>query len=131
MELFIGNLSAGTRQHDLLKFLGSFGKQASVSLRKIKFETSVYYYAHVEIESDKLALKTIKKLHGKKLNGKPVLIREFEYRAGNNDRRSLNWRHILWKKIERRLDERRHRSKLFERKEPEFVGYNNLAKKSL
>ena len=129
MELFIGNLSADTRQHQLQKFLGSYGKQAELSLRKLKFDTSVYYYAHVEIESERLALKAIKKLHGKRLNGKPVLIREFEYRASSNDRRSLNWRNVIWNNIERRLTERRHRSKVFERKEPEFVGYNNLAKK--
>lgn len=129
MELFIGNILASTRAHELQKFLGRFGKQAEISLRKLKFDSSVYYYAHVNIESDKLAQKIITKLHGKKLNGKPVLIREYEYRAGNNDRRSLNWRNILWNKIERRLSERRHRAKHFERKEPEFTGYNNLAKK--
>lgn len=129
MELFIGNISAGTRQHELQKFLGSYAKQAKFSLRKLRFDSSIYYYAHVNIESDKLALKAIKKLHGKRLNGKPVLIREFEYRAGNNDRRNLNWRNVLWDKIERRLTERRNRARLFERKEPEFIGYNNIAKK--
>jgi len=129
MELFIGNITAGTRQQELQKFLGSYGKQATISLRKLKFDTSVYYYAHVNIEPDKLALKTIKKLHGKRLNGKPVLIREFEYRAGNNDRRALNWRNLLWSKIERRLNERRLRARQFERKEPEFDGYDNVAKK--
>jgi len=129
MELFIGNLSANTRKNDLFIFLGRYGKQADVSMRKLKFETSVYYYAHINIDSEKQALKVIKKLHGKRINGKPVLIREFEYRAGNNDRRGLNWRNLLWDNSERRLNERRQCARIFERKEPEFTGYNNLVKK--
>jgi len=129
MELFVGNLSADTRELELRKFFGRYAKHAKISLRKLKFDYSAYYYAQVEIEPDKLALKAIKKFHGKKINGKPALIREFEYRAGNNDRRALNWRHRMWDKMERRLSERRQHAKLFARNEPEFEGYNNLAKK--
>lgn len=130
MELFIGNISANTRKHEIQKFLGSYGEQAEISLRKLKFDSSIYYYAHVDIESDKLALKVIKKLHGKRLNGKPALIREFQYRAGNNDRRCLNWRNVLWNKIERRLTERRLRSHLLKKNEPEFISYGQTAIKA-
>jgi len=129
MELFISNITADTREIELRKFFGRFAKHASFSLRKLKFDNSTYYCAQVDIESEKDALKAIKKLHGKKLNGKPVSIREYEYRAGNNDRRALNWRELFWSQVERRFSERRQRAKEFTRNEPEFTGYNHLAKK--
>jgi len=129
MELFVGNITADIREVELRKFFGRFAKDATFSLRKLKFDHASYFYAQVEIEPEKLALKAIKKLHGKRLNGKPVSIREYEYRVGNNDRRALNWRELLWNGIERRFSERRQSAKLFVRHEPEFTGYNNLAKK--
>ena len=129
MELFIGNLRSETRQADLQHFFGRLANNVKISLRKIKAGTSIDYYAHVNVESEKDALKIIKKFHGKRLNGKPVLIREYEYRAGNNDRRRLNWRNIIWNNPERRVNERRRHVKIFDRREPEFSGYNNLAKK--
>ena len=129
MELFISNITPDIREVELRKFFGRYAKEATFSLRKLKFDNSTYFCAQVDIEPDKLALKAIKKLHGKKLNGKPISIREYEYRSGNNDRRALNWRDILWENIERRFSERRQRSKQFTRNEPQFVGYNQLAKK--
>ena len=129
MELFVSNITADTREIELRKFFGSYAKNATFSLRKFKFDHETYFCAQVDIESEKLALKAIKKLHGKKLNGKPVSIREYEYRAGNNDRRALNWRELFWSHVERRFSERRQHAKQFIRNEPQFTGYNNLAKK--
>jgi len=129
MELFVGNLTANTREVELRKLFGSYAKNSTFTLHKLKFAHSTYFFAQIVIEPDKLALKAIKKLHGKKINGKPAIIREYEYRAGNNDRRALNWRNLLWNKIERRLNERRQRARLSTLYEPEFTGYNRLAKK--
>ena len=129
MEIFISNITADIREVELRKFFGRYAKDATFSLRKLKFENSTYFCAQVDIEPEKLALKAIKKLHGKKLNGKPVSLREYEYRAGNNERRALNWRELFWDKIERRFGERRQTSKQFKRNEPLFSGYNQLAKK--
>lgn len=129
MEIFISNITADIREVELRKFFGRYAKNATFSLRKLKFDHSTYFCAQVDIEPEKLALKAIKKLHGKKLNGKPISLREYEYRAGNNDRRTLNWRELLWNNIERRFNERRQHAKQFDRNEPMFTGYNQFAKK--
>ena len=129
MELFVGNISADTRERELREFFGDYAKDAKITLHKLKLGYSTYFYARVDIKSEKLALKAIKKLHSKKLSGRSVPIREYEYRAGNNDRRTLNWREISWQQIERRFNDRRQHAKLFLRTEPEFSGYDQAAKK--
>lgn len=129
MELFVGNISADTREHEIRKFFGPYAKNATITLHKLKLAYSTYFYARVDIESERLAFKAIKKLHRKKLNGKSVPVREYEYRASNNDRRALHWRDMFWNQAERRCDERRQRAKLFKHSEPLFTGYDQLAKK--
>lgn len=129
MEIFVGNLDAQTREADLRAFFKGYVKEARYSLRKVKAGYETLFYAIVDIEPEKLAVKAIKKLHAKRINGKPAIVREYQYRSGNNDRRAINWRSVVWDKIERRLTERRQNGKVFARNEPTFTGYDNLAKK--
>lgn len=129
MELFVGNLSPHAREVDIHQFFKSYSKQLKVSLKKTRQVNTTYYYAIVDMGPERQALKAIKKLNHNKLNGKPVQIREYQYRAGNNDRRALNWRSLPWNDLERRQTERRFRSKITTPSSPRFLGYDNLATK--
>lgn len=114
MELFIGNLDLETTELQLRTLFKGFNKQATfriVSLEEIEGE-EYFIYGMVTIESKRLAKKAIKKLNFKKLNGRLVIIREFHYRACQNDKRALNWRMKQWQEKERRARERRKNRKV-------------------
>jgi hypothetical protein len=65
------------------------------------------HFAVADFDSDKLALKAIKKLNGALLHGDKVMLREFIHRSYSNERRAVNWRDKPWDGQERRCDERR------------------------
>lgn len=129
MEIFVGNLTANATEKELRKFFKSYSKNADIKINKLICKQGTLYYAIVDIASDKVALKAMHKLHCKKFNGRPAVVREFQYRAGNNDRRALNWRTTLWTQLERRLIERRKQYRLARKRDPEFGAYNNLVSK--
>jgi len=129
MYIFVGNLSPQTRDIDIREFFKSYSKEPDISLHKSRYEDTTRYFAKVVIEPERKALKAINKLAAKKLNGRPVQVREYHYRAGNNDRRALNWRSLAWQGHERRLNERRFKAKSIQSHEPNFTGYANLAMK--
>lgn len=129
MDVFVGNLTSRVNEKELQRFFKGYDKQATFQVSKLIYNASTLYYGIVGIESDKIALKAIKKLNHKVLDGRHVMLREFQYRAGNNDRRALNWRSRVWESIERRANERRQKSKKSESREPEFIAYDNLASK--
>ncbi len=114
MELFIGNLDPETTELHLRTLFKGFDKQATfkiVSLEEIEGEEDLIY-GLITIESSRLAKKAIKKLSFKKLNDRLVIIREFHYRASQNDKRALNWRMKHWQERERRARERRKNRKV-------------------
>ena len=129
MEVFVGNLTSHVTERELRRFFKGYDKRATFQISKLICNASTSYYAMVDIESDKVALKAIKKLNNKLLDGRHLILREFQYRAGNNDRRALNWRTLVWDKLERRTNERRQKHKKADNKEPEFTAYDNLASK--
>ena len=129
MEIYVGNLAANVTEKELRNFFKGFEKKAAFKIQKLISKEGSLYYAKVDIDSDKVASKAIRKLHCRKLHGRPAIVREFQYRAGNNDRRALNWRTQPWIQLERRLDERRKRFKLANRRDPEYSAYDNLATK--
>lgn len=129
MEIFVGNLSSHVTEKELQRFFKGYDKQASFRVLKLICSSGALYYGLADIEPDKLALKAIRKLNHKYLDGRHVILREFQYRAGNNDRRALNWRTLPWQKVERRLNERRQKHKKASLDEPEFSAYDNLASK--
>lgn len=129
MEVFVGNLNADVTEKELQKFFKGYDKKASFTINKFICNDGPIYYGIVDFEADKLALKAIRKLNHKSLNGHPTILREFHYRAGNNDRRALNWRNVIWEKLERRFTERRLKQKKVALSEPSYSGYDNLASK--
>lgn len=129
MEVFVGNLTAQVTENDLQQFFKGYHKRASFQVFKMMYNGTPLYYGTVDFEQDKVAMKAIRKLNNKLLDGRHLILREFHYRAGNNDRRALNWRSLAWERVERRLDERRKKHKKISQTEPEFSAYDNLASK--
>lgn len=129
MEVFVGNLSSHVSERELQRFFKGYDKQATFKVHKLICNDGPLYYGLADIEPDKVALKAIRKLNNKPLDGRHVILREFHYRAGSNDRRALNWRTIIWEKVERRANERRQKRKKASLPEPTFSAYDNLASK--
>ena len=129
MEIFVGNLSSHATESELQRFFKGYGKQATFKVHKLTCNGGPLYYGLADIEPEKAALKAMKKLNHKPLDGRHVILREFHYRAGNNDRRALNWRTVIWEKIERRTNERRQKHKEVKLRELEFSAYDNLVSK--
>jgi len=125
MELFVGNLDPETTEHQLREYFKGFDKQATfkiVSLEEIDHDEGLIY-GLITIESDRLAKKAIKKLNYKRFRNRLVVIREFHYRASQNDKRALNWRMVEWLNKERRGRERRKNRKVIKNAEDyEIVG---------
>lgn len=132
MELFVGNLPTGINVSELERFFGRLAKNAEIQLIHLDHGDRELVYAHVIMPSERLGNKAIKKLNAKLLDGHHVIVREYVYRAGNNDRRALNWRLRPWAKDERRDNERRVKRKeiaMEDEFEPEYTGYANLSQK--
>ena len=107
MDIFVGNIPGNTTVVDLKKFFKGFDKNAVFEIKRLAGKNDAVTFGLVTIHTERLAVKAIKRLHMKKLNGKPVVVREFTHRAGGNDRRQLGWRNKLWLGEERRQSDRR------------------------
>ena len=108
MEVFIGKLAANTTHTDLVRFLKGFSGKARISIvEKQQPDGNIARYGIAEFDSDKLALKAIRKLDGQRLCGERMVVREYFYRCYANERRAVNWRHQPWSGVERRKQERR------------------------
>lgn len=111
MEVFIGNLAIGVTYTDLISFFKGFANKMRLRIvDKRQDDGSKLRYAIATFESEKLALKAIKKLNQKTLRGEPVVLREYFHRYYANERRALNWRDKPWEGVERRKTERRKQS---------------------
>lgn len=111
MELYIGRLTRNTHIDDLKVFIRKFDK-GDVIIKISDIITpnrKLIRYGYINIRSEKLALKAIKKLNHTSLCDHPVVVREFCQRRSNNDNRDLNWRDKYWFGCERRSNERRGR----------------------
>jgi len=114
VELFIGNLESKVSEGDLRLFFKGYDKQATFKIIRMEGGEGVYdlVYGIVTIKSSRLGKKAIKKLNYTKLHSNLVIIREFHYRASQNDKRALTWRMKGWENEERRNRERRQKRKL-------------------
>lgn len=131
MELYVGPLSSNATVRELQRFFKGFEKKAEFRIMKLLRNSGPHFFGIVEIESERLASKAMKKLHTKKLNEHRVIVREYEHRASSNDRRALNWRNVEWQKVERRNEERRQKCRVSKKTDLEFDGYGNMAVKHI
>lgn len=108
MEVFIGNLAENVTVSDLTVFFKAFANKVRIRIvEKREEDRTRVRYGVADFDSDKLAIKAIKKLNQKELRGRPVVMREYFHRSYNNERRALNWRDKPWGGPERRQVERR------------------------
>ncbi|MEN8169215.1 MAG: RNA-binding protein [Pseudomonadota bacterium] len=110
MDLFIGNLSPSASLGELIAFFKGFSSKARFHLKQKKLEDgSTVRYAIAEFDSDKYAIKMIRKFHGEEFRGHSLIIREYLHRSYTNERRAVNWREKPWQAGERRNLDRRHK----------------------
>lgn len=113
MEVFIGNLADNVSVTDLTAFFKAFANKARIRIvEKRQEDGSRIRYGIANFDTDKLALKAIKKLNQKELRGRAVVLREYIHRSYSNERRALNWRDKPWDGPERRRVERRKKENI-------------------
>ena len=133
MEIFIGNLPEHVDEEDVQKLVKNILEQnlfrklfnslmskgdldkRNASYRVIKKESHgiVKNFAHVGIQSEKLAKCIIDSVGRIRYRGQSLVAREYKHRAYINDRRDVSWRECPWSNDERRLFERRHSQEYF------------------
>lgn len=131
MDIIVANIAPSTRKKDLQEFFQDFAKDATFEVVRLKGKFDVVVFGHVYIPKDRVAAKAIRKLNLKVLNGRRALVREFQVRAGNHERRALGWRNKPWPKPERRRNERRTPRVNIKQEDPVIEGYMTFARKSL
>lgn len=108
MDVYIGNITVNTTLSDVVNHFRGFAKKARFRIVDKKLEDGTRaYFAVAEFDTEKLALKAIKKLNGSLLRGQKVHMREYYHRNYSNERRAVNWREKPWHGPERRRSERR------------------------
>lgn len=75
-KLFVGNLSADTKEKDLLALFSEFGVVRSSKLIKDVFSGECKGFGFIEMEGHE-ARTAIAELNGKEFNGKPIKV-DFE-----------------------------------------------------
>lgn len=113
MEVFIGNLADNVSVTDLTAFFKAFANKARIRIvEKRQEDGSRIRFGIADFDTEKLALKAMKKLNQKELRGKAVVLREYYHRSYSNERRALNWRDRPWNGPERRMEERRKKESI-------------------
>ncbi len=108
MELFIGNLPPNANIGELIAFFKGFSSRARFRFEEKTLEDGITVrYVVADFDSDKYALKMMEKFAGQVYRGKELVIREYQYRSYNNERRAVNWRDKPWRAGERRRNDRR------------------------
>ena len=111
MEVYVGNLNPQTTRNDVVAYLKSFARDARIRMVEQPLDNgSRTLYAIADFDSDRLALKAIKKLNGGVLRGEKIELHEYLHRSYSNERRALNWRDQPWSGLERRNHERRKKA---------------------
>lgn len=116
MDVYIGNITRTTTLNDVIQHFKGFAKKARIRMVDKQLEDGTRaFFAVAEFDTEKLALKAIKKLNGSQLGGQQLYLREFYHRSYSNERRAVNWRDKPWDGPERRVTERRRKPRMQQR----------------
>lgn len=107
MDLFIGNLSAGTDKNTLKKLFLKFCKSARIKFLGHPDYKNKRRYACVDVLPIRQARRAIRVLNNTFFEGKVITVREYQHRACFNERRAIDWRNREWTHVEKRTNERR------------------------
>lgn len=108
MGVFIGNLQVGTTTSDLLDFFEENDGITDIEIVKRRSDQGEVRYGHILFKSQGEVEKAIRiqKEKEKDLYGSMVHVREYVYRADDNERR-ISQRNMLRSGRERRTSDRR------------------------
>lgn len=124
MDLFIGNLPFGTTAADLYAFFRGHGRRARFRIiEKHGYDGGIERFGHGNIEPDKAADRAIQMLHRKRLQGRPLTVREYFHRAYGNERRMPGGVHMPPAGRERRAGDRRRPGNLVEPRTPKVIAH--------
>ena len=122
MILFIGNIPAYSKERDFVRFLARVGSGLlnwmpfvpRLTLRKCQLlriedpqQRTVEYHGLVSIQPTKSAQDLLRKLNGRKFQGKPVEVRRYHKRSFRMDRRVIHADPSTLKQDRRHGDRRR------------------------
>ena len=107
MDLYIGNIPPNITVVQLKYFFVGYDKNATFKIKRVKGDYRLFTYGLVSIPSERLAIKAIKRLNNKRMEGKLVVVREYSQRTRINNRRNPDTRNRKWVSRERRQNERR------------------------
>ena len=117
MHIILVRIKPNTTKRDIVNFIspalkgGLFApngilENIQIMVRRDSSINATEYYGIVQIEPDKAALRVIRQLNRKKLNGKPINVRGYSIRNRKNDPRLKN-QYTAMKINGKRLSERR------------------------
>ena len=130
MDLFIGNLPFGATAADLYAFFHGHGRRARFRIvEKHRHDGGVERFGHGTIEPDNAAGRAIRALHCKRLQGRPIIVREYFHRAYGNERRIPGGTRSVAAGRERRAGDRRHPGRLVEPRTPKIVAHRGLRRR--
>lgn len=130
MDLFIGNLPFGATATDLYAFFRGHGRRARFRIvEKHRLDGGVERFGHGVIEPDKAGGRAIGALHCTRLQGRPVVVREYFHRAYGNERRMPGAAAAHPPAHERRGGDRRRPGKLVEPRTPKVTAHSGLRRR--
>jgi len=107
MDLYIGNIPPNLTISQLKNFFIGFDRHATFKIKRVKGNYQLFTFGLVSIPSVHMAKRAIKRLNNKRMDGKLIVVREYQERSSNKDRRNLDTRNRKWISRERRENERR------------------------
>lgn len=142
MIIFIRKIPANTKLSELIAFIeptvkgglfrrGGVIKDAKIlAMRDLRLRT-LEFHGLVTVEPDKIALRTIKKLKGKRLKGKFVVVRQYFQRDWHNDPRNHGQNSTSPNGRDRRVGDRRRGKQLEILEDMNFTNAGDFNRKNL
>jgi len=84
MKLYVGSLSYGTTEDDLIKLFSDYGSVESVNLVKDNYSGQSRGFGFIEIPNNANADKAIKALNGSSFQGKVIKVNQLQGKSRNS-----------------------------------------------
>ena len=85
-KLFVGGLSWNTNDDQLKEFFAEIGEVVSANVITDKYSGRYKGFGFIEMSSEKEAKEAMKKLNGKELDGRTIVVDEAKPQAPREDR---------------------------------------------
>ncbi len=85
-KLFVGGLSWNTNDDQLKEFFAEIGEVVSANVITDKYSGRSKGFGFIEMSSEKEAKEAMKKLNGKELDGRTIVVDEAKPQAPREDR---------------------------------------------